>query len=227
MVVAERSPTLARPAPRRQPAAPVDHVASARLTERHRRGEPTSTVERDHREGVAEDGVRGCASAAGAGRGGRARRSGCAASNDPSRRQPGSPSTAHRWFVRAMCVSGRRVNRQLPQTHQSGIAPGNRSGSPGKTRRQRPQTRGCGGPSGVRPVRGDGDRRGMRRLARSASGPATPPEVPEGREADDDDTEDEHEMLRFLQQVTAPKWVRDPAAEVSILRSMNTSNLFR
>jgi hypothetical protein len=59
----------------------------------------------------------------------------------PRRRCSARELPAHGLAGRDVGALGRRIARQPGQTHQSGIVPGNRSGSPGKVSRHRPQSR--------------------------------------------------------------------------------------
>ena len=146
VVVAEWSPTLTTRAPGRTPAPLVDHITTTGLTERHWRSESTSTVAGIDGERLADDRVRGRASAVRTTcRRVEGRRLGLAADDGP-RRGPLSPTPgAHVRTPVAWCSVGRRIDRHGAHSHQSGMAPGKRSGSPGNTSRQRPHCRGIGG----------------------------------------------------------------------------------
>ena len=141
VLVAERSPLLAARAPSREPPVLAQHIMSAHRAERHRRGEPSSAVALRHRHRRAEDRVVGWASAvrttamtvtcpdAELGR---------SMDHRPSGLSSASALAAHR---RCDPVSGtlpNRADRHGGQSHQSGIVPGNSSGSPGNMSRQRP-----------------------------------------------------------------------------------------
>jgi hypothetical protein len=136
--VAEGSPPLTAGAPRREPPVLLQHITPADRTERHRWGEPSSAVALSHRHRRAEDRVIGWASAVrttGVGdlSGSRFGRS---VDDRPSGWSSVSALPAHRAFCPA--PAPRRDDRQGGQSHQSGIVPGKRSGSPGNMSRQRP-----------------------------------------------------------------------------------------
>jgi len=61
--VAERSPLLTASTPGREPPVPLQHIAPAGRTERHRWGEPSSAVVLRHRHRRAQDRVVGWSSA--------------------------------------------------------------------------------------------------------------------------------------------------------------------
>jgi hypothetical protein len=146
VVVAEWSPTLTIRAPGRKPAALVDHVTSTGLTERHWRSESTSAVPRHNGERLADDRVRGRTPAVRTTCCGLERRQFGLAADDRPRGKPLTPTPgAHVCTPVALCGVERRIDRHGAHSHQSGIAPGKRSGSPGNTSRQRPHWRGIGG----------------------------------------------------------------------------------
>jgi hypothetical protein len=136
--VAEGSPPLTTRAPGRQPSVLLQHITPADRTERHRWGEPSSAVALSHRHRRAEDRFVGRASAVRTTGVGDLPGSwvGRCVDDRPGGLSSASVLSAHRAFRPA--PSPRRAVRQGGQSHQSGIVPGKRSGSPGNMRRQRP-----------------------------------------------------------------------------------------
>jgi len=198
--VGERSPRFAVRAPGREPRIPVEDLPPTRLTKRHRRRESPSARAKRHRQRRAQHGVRGRTSAVRATR----RRSGDSARcqwSQPGRRLHPSP--------RRMPAHGapRRMGRHVGHNHQSGIVPGNRSGSPGNIIRQRPHCRGAtsSGSTGRGSAAGSAD-------AMSGRSPA-PPEETEYEDHSDENSDGRHRTLPSCNGRTPRReWVQLPRA---------------